>query len=403
MNNTCYLFDIDLIERSTRPSFPKLPNHALLKFTDYYKKKGYTVKLIYLPKDIPLMYNKNNIYIGSALYTPNLNRFKKRLQLIKQKINKNNILEIDHINIGTPTDYCPITDYDGIKCDYSLYDNMIKEDNIHLDWYPRNIGFLTRHCIRGCSFCVNRDRRAIKEVNTIEDIYQLEGQKIELLDDNLFAYHDAGRLLRSIGEFYDKHHITVRLQNGLDCREITEDKLKGLKIASKAFEEIYCAWDDVRNTFIYKNINIIKNTIPTELRTYILIGNNVKTREDFKKDLLSFYYRYLMLDYIGVKAMIQVFEDDLQKYSNPYLKHYKLLKNQYSLMKNGATVGLFRTISGDHLEVANEIKDTLDEFSYLTNKLKYHKYNPLFNSNMEQVADYLGIKHYKPVLKNKKK
>lgn len=80
-----YLFDIDIIERSTFPTFPKLPNHALCKLTDYYHKKGYDVKLIYQAKDIPY-YHENNIYIGSSLYTPNLSRFKKRLQLLKKKI-----------------------------------------------------------------------------------------------------------------------------------------------------------------------------------------------------------------------------------------------------------------------------------------------------------------------------
>ena len=35
---TAYLFDIDLIERSSYPTFPKLPNHALMKFSSYFKK-----------------------------------------------------------------------------------------------------------------------------------------------------------------------------------------------------------------------------------------------------------------------------------------------------------------------------------------------------------------------------
>ena len=43
---TVYLFDIDLIERKRYPMFPKLPNHALMKMSSYYKTKGYRIKLI---------------------------------------------------------------------------------------------------------------------------------------------------------------------------------------------------------------------------------------------------------------------------------------------------------------------------------------------------------------------
>jgi len=393
MAQVVYLFDIDIIERSTYPSFPKLPNHALCKFTDYYKKKGYEVKLIYRAKDIP-HYDKNNIYIGSALYTPNLNRFKKRLQLIEKYKKEGDILHITDIHIGTPLDFCPITDEENVKCDYSLYDKMVKE-GVKLAWYPRNIGFLTRHCIRRCAFCINRNRNEIRQVNRLEDIYQIPNTQIELLDDNLFSAPNVTELLHHIGDFYKENKVKIRLQNGLDCREVTDEKIKALAYAAPAFNEMYSAWDNVHNTFIYRNLNRLRINVKIPYwYTYILFGDKVRTKEEFKKDLLGFYYRVYLLLKLNIKPVGQLFDDDTQNYFNPYLTHYKVLSRQYPETRLGTMNSLYRNLPPHLTGYANEIKEVLGEFGYLTEPIWKLLNSPTFEDSMQDIADYLNIKHY---------
>lgn len=383
----CYLFDIDLIERYTHPTFPKLPNHALMKMSAYFKRKGYTIKLIY-DKRIP-RYNPQNLYIGSALYSGNLLRFKARLK-------KTELLS--HIHIGTPTQNCHITTIKGLKCDYTEYDEMLKNTNIKLDWYPCNIGYLTKGCIRQCKFCVNRNRTEIIKVNTLDEIYQKKGEYIELLDDNLFASDDAVKLLNQIAEFSKKHDVLFKLRNGLDCRIVSDEKVKALGKCNKAFETLHCAWDRVENTFIFNNIKKIRKEVPISLICYTLSGVNVINDKDLKRDLLGFFYRHYMLKKIGVRPYLAIFEDDTEKYHNPYLPIYKLIKTQFNFLQNSSKTSLTRQMNIKYTSAYKKIVEVLDEFSYLA-KLTQGEILNLddFDLKMKEIADYLKIKHYSAI------
>ena len=391
MVNYCYLFDIDILERKARPTFPKLPNHALMKFSSYYKQKGYIVKLVYKPSLIPHTYNPNNVYIGSALYTPNLKRFKKRLN---RKIKIPNQLQIKHIHIGTPTDTCPITDLEGLVCDYTEYDKMIETDGVKLEWYPCNVGFLTRGCKRHCDYCVNRNKSQITKVNSIWEIYQKEGEYVELLDDNIFASDYAVECFNECAEFYKKTNIPIKLRNGLDLRVVPNDKLQALARASPAFKSgFYCAWDDVKNTYIFKNILKVRKTIPNSLNCYMIFGVEIKDKEEMRKDLLAFYYRYFMLYHIGVKPVIQLYEDDRDLYKNPYWNAYKLLKSSYHLQAMGPHQFLRRDKPKSKLKICDEIEEILGEYGYLTGYTGKIRDMPNFNTKMKKIANELGIKH----------
>lgn len=386
-----YLFDIDLIERKKYPTFPKLPNHCLMKLSDYYKKKGYKVRLIYLPKYIPKKYDNKNVYIGSALYSGNLVQFKKRLKL------NQNMIPFEKIKIGTPLDNCQEAEIPGIKCDYTEYDKMIKRDNIKLQWYPANVGFLTRGCIRHCQFCVNRNRNKITEVNTLDEIYQKEGQLIYLLDDNLFESPNAEKHFNEIAEFGRKHeNIKISLQNGIDARNVTPEKLKALGEASKYISSsLHVAWDDVKNSFIFKNIMEIKKYSHIGVKCYCLLGENIYSNEDFKKDILGFMYRYLNLMKIGVLPINQLYEDDREEFKNKYWNLYKFFLKNYTFMKVSKMQTIYRKIPPNQKPVADKIVEMLEEFEWvITTPVGKIVEDENFDLKMKSIADYIGIKHY---------
>jgi hypothetical protein len=388
----CYLFDIDIIERKQYPQFPKLPNHALMKFSSYYKEKGYDVTLVYNKKLIPHMYDPNNVYIGSALFNENLERFKKRFN---HKVVFKSTLTLERITIGRPNDSYPDPAIEQCKCDYTEYTDMINNTNVKLGWWPANVGFLTRGCYRHCDFCVNRDRNEIVRVNELEDIYVNKGVYIELLDDNLFASDDAVELLNKIGKFHKKHKVLFKLRNGLDCRSISPEKIKALENANPAFEAFHCAWDNAKHTFIFKNIKEIKKNVHgISLRCHMIFGVGVTTKEELKKDLLSFFYRYYCLRSIRVDPVPSLFEDDTGKYVNPYWDLYRTLRMTYNAMAKSRRQYLKRKLGVAYLGLADKIIEVLDEYSWLAEKRVGEILDmPDLNDKLKQIANEIGIKH----------
>lgn len=391
--NFCYLFDIDLIERHTYPTFPKIPNHALMKFSSYYKQKGYTVKLVHDVNLIPLNYNENNLYIGSALYSGNLERFKKRL---KSRVKFKNSLKLEHIKIGTPLDYCPVTDLDHLRCDYTEYEEMLRTTDKKLEWYPTNVGFLTRGCYRHCKYCVNRNKNKITRVNTLEDIYVHKGKDIELLDDNLFSSDEAVQLLEEIAIFAKREHVEFHLRNGLDLRSAPDDKIKALQKASFAFKRLHCAWDTTRNTFILRNLKkIIKNVKGVSFVCYMIAGVNIHTEEELRKDLLGLFYRYFMLRKVGAEPYIALYEDDTEQYKNPYWNLYKTVKRQYAFQKQSRLQYLKRQLPLKQIKLADKTIELLGEYSWLV-ELNTGQVLKLrdFNTRFKKIAEELNIRHY---------
>ena len=387
---TVYLCDIDLIERSSYPTFPKLPNHALLKFSSFFKKLGYKVKLVYSVKGIPLFNKKGDVYVGSALYSGNLNRFKRRFK--KSKKFKKSLLITDII-IGTPLDNMP-PEVENCLCDYTEYKEMLNTTDIKLGWWPVNVGFLTRGCYRHCKFCVNRDKKEIIPVNTLEEIYQNKGIRIELLDDNLLAYEDSPNLFRQIGEFSKEHNVKFKLRNGLDCRNVTPEKLEGLKAAKKAFDSLHCAWDETKNTFIFKNIMKVKKEYGGEVRCYTLCGVNIHTEEELYKDILGLFYRLFCLFKVGVKVVIALFEDDTEEYVNPYWSLYKTIKGSYYMQKMSGPTTIKRTTSKSRLHLADKVIEILGEHSWLvTTKVGTIINDPNLNTKLRAIAEELGVRH----------
>jgi len=384
-----YLFDVDVIERSAYPQFPKLPNHALMKFSSYFKGLGLTVKLVWRPEQVPLLRKDNAVYVGSALYTGNHSRFIERLQLRPQF---NLSLRPEDITIGTPRDFMP-SEVEDCLCDYTEYIQAVSE-GLKLGWWPVNVGFLTRGCFRRCEFCVNRDKTEIYPVNTLEEIYRMPGHDIELLDDNLFPYKGAPDLLREIGDFHRREGVGFRLRNGLDCRRVTDDRLEALAYAAPGFKAFHTAWDDVKNTFIYTNILKVYSAINRPLRCYTLAGVYVETEEDAYKDILGLFYRYYMLRYTGVEPIIALFEDDRGEYRNPYWHAYMAIKRSYYMMRASRRTHLRRWAIPGTEHITDWIINLLGDYSWLAElRLGDILDMPDLDSRLEEIAGEIGVKH----------
>ena len=163
MNKNILLIDAD----------SKIPNLALMKLSTYHKRKNDYVALLKL--GIP--------------YFPTQKKIVKKIPTIYDKIYCSIVFEdtINYVQIPKNVDI----EIGGTG--YSLKINLSDEiENLPPDYsiYPENnfsYGFITRGCIRNCSFCKVPEKEGyIKQVNSIDNIVKHKITKF--MDNNILAF-----------------------------------------------------------------------------------------------------------------------------------------------------------------------------------------------------------------------
>lgn len=171
------------------------PNLALMKISAYHKNMGDTVEFVnYFD-----FYDK--VYMSKVFtFTPDINT---------------SIQSNDIVRGGTGYDINVILpkEIEEIQPDYSLYPIS--------KWYDQktSYGFITRGCIRNCSWCLVRKKEG--ELRTVSDIEIISNgnKRIVLMDNNILASKDCINTLKKIIEL----GYRVDFNQGLDARLVTEE------------------------------------------------------------------------------------------------------------------------------------------------------------------------------------
>ncbi len=164
------------------------PNLALMKISGYHKSQGDMVEWVNHLDTYDTVY-KSKVFT----FTPD-NTF---------HVKANNIVKGGTGYSMTEELFC-----DTVQPDYNLYPK-----------YPHAYGFLTRGCIRRCSWCIVPKKEGnIKPYDDIENILQNRSSAI-LMDNNVLA-HEYG--LQQIEKII-KIGCKVDFNQGLDARLVTDD------------------------------------------------------------------------------------------------------------------------------------------------------------------------------------
>lgn len=242
----------------------RIPNIALMKLSTYHKNLGDNINFIKLDGK-PFEYkNTHDVAYASIIFTKNKNNIKGNVILGGTGVSLETELpkEVEH--------QFP---------DYSLY-----PDNQY------SIGFLTRGCIRNCSFCVVPEKEGLVTFYAHPEEFVDKNLKyVRILDNNLLAYYDWKSALLEL-----KHlNKAIKFEN-FDFRLLTEEKASIITdISSKG--DIIFALDNVNEIPLFNKISPIiqKYFVPWEPKFYILVAFDSTLEDDIRRIKLCLQNRFL--------------------------------------------------------------------------------------------------------------
>lgn len=179
MRRNCLIKKILLVDVDSN-----MPNLALMKLSSYYKSLGFEIKLIQMnisfyptrikSKTLNIDEKYDKVFI-SVIFTTSLSKLK-----INNPLNNN----ISYGGTGYDINIKLLNDIEKCEPDYSIYPDC-----------DYSIGFITRGCIRNCSFCFvpKKEGRLYFNQHPREIIRH---KKVKFLDNNFLAYKAHEEILK---------------------------------------------------------------------------------------------------------------------------------------------------------------------------------------------------------------
>ena len=341
------LIDADLLGNGTR-----FPNLALMKISNYYKKRGGNTRLI----------NYDEIEKADKVY------ISKVFDYTKLPIEPNNHTKIKTGGTGFNYDK---QDFLPDKIEYTEPDYKLYRRHSEVSKYYKNhsIGFTTRFCFRHCPFCVNRDKDKAVRWKRVAEIDNKNNEYITLLDDNVLAHPDRIKILKNLKE----NGKPFEFKQGIDFRLIN-DEIAYLFNSSRYNGEFIFAFDNIKDKQkIKESLEVWRKYNTNKLRFYVLVAydydenygdgfwlNNIVNT--FKR--IRFLMRNKSLPYI-----MRYKEYEKSKFRGMYINiagwcnqphlFTRMSFREYSMKKNpgGASQRYMENFEKEHPAIADEFFD----------------------------------------------
>lgn len=321
------IIDADLIGKKKH----RFPNLACMKISSYHKSQGHNVKLLLSYDDIE---NYDKVFISKVFTDTPV---------------PNGITDLSWVEYGgtgffydkaEPLPY----EIEHSMPDYHLYDDWVneklneglneedseedkekiinkrrKEFAYYLDY---SIGFVTRGCIRGCSFCVNKNYRQCLKHSPVSEFLDESRPYICLLDDNVLSCRDWK-------EVFDELIATgkkFQFKQGCDERLLTDEKCDYLFNKSKWIGDRIFAFDNIKDRrIIEKKLQMIRRHTNNQIKFYTFCGYNhdnigVYDEEFWVKDIVDLFERIKILMEYGCLPYVMRYKDyELSPYRGIYI------------------------------------------------------------------------------------
>lgn len=217
------------------------------------------------------------------------------------------------------------------KPDYDLYKEFVsfqveagrmsKSDaSQFLDY---SIGFSTRGCIRGCSFCVNRNYRKCLVHSPVSEFLDDTRKYIYLLDDNVLACKDWKRIFEELNATGKR----FRFHQGMDERLLTDEKCDVI-FKSNWIGDFIFAFDNIadRDLIVKKLQMIRRHTDSQHVKFYCFCAYNHDRPEVYDdgfwvKDIGDLFERIAILSSFNCLPYIMRYKDwKISPYKDVYIE-----------------------------------------------------------------------------------
>lgn len=237
-----------------------IPNIALMKLSTWHKRNGDCVELV--KANLPYFPNREKkpfiVKTSDKTYCS-----------IVFEGNKPFIVGHNIIFGGTGVDLTTTLPDEVEKCDldYSIY-----------PYNDTSYGFITRGCIRNCSFCkVPKKEGYIHKVADVDDI--VRHKKVKFLDNNFLAFPQHKEIL---AELISKK-IKCQFNQGLDIRLIDNENSTLLSKLNYHGEYIF-AFDNLKyRTVIEEKMLFLSWRKPFQLKFFVYIHPDMELNETVRR------------------------------------------------------------------------------------------------------------------------
>lgn len=355
------IVDADLLSRKKH----RFPNLACMKISAYYKNRGDNVSLLRSYNEIQ---NYDKVFISKVFTeTP-----------IPEGITE--LSWVEYGGTGFFYDQAPPLPSEIEHCmpDYHLYDDFVNtliQSGVkpgELQYYTDySIGFTTRGCIRGCSFCVNKNYRICLLHSPVSEFLDPERKYICCLDDNVLSCKDW----KSIFEELNATGKRFQFKQGLDGRLLTDEKCAVL-FGSRWIGDYIFAFDNIKDRrLVEKKLSLIRGHTDKTVKFYVFCAYNHVEPDTYpdgfwESDIEDLFERISIL--ISHKAL-------------PYVM-------RYSGYKNSPYRGLYDTIARWCNQPSFIKKKSFREFCFNTHG--QNKSAPKYAEEFEQKHPEIAQKYF---------
>ena len=257
------VIDADLISRKKH----RFPNLACMKISAYHKEQGHDVALLLSYDEVE---NYDKVFISKVFTDTPV---------------PDGITELSWVEYGGTGFYYdkapPLPDeIEHHKPDYHLYDEVVSgllsygvrrsELSYYLDY---SIGFTTRGCIRGCSFCVNKNYRQCLQHSPVDEFLDRDRKYICLLDDNVLSCRDW----RNVFDQLNATGKRFQFKQGMDERLLTDEKCEVI-FGSNWIGDYIFAFDNIKDRrLVERKLSLMRKHTDKTPKFYVFCGYNHET------------------------------------------------------------------------------------------------------------------------------
>ena len=321
------IIDADLVGNNKH----RFPNLVCMKLSGYYKELGNVVEL---KLDYDGLDTYDKVFISKVFTDTPIDE---------------SILQLPNVEYGGTGFFYDLapklpSEIEHHMADYHLYDDWVneklnedgKEDESEEDRVERiikkrkeftyyldySIGFMTRGCIRGCSFCVNKNYRSCELHSNLFEFLDESRPYICLLDDNVLACKDWRKVFEELIATGKK----FQFKQGCDERLLTDEKCEILFNKSKWIGDRIFAFDNIKDReLIERKLQMIRRHTNDQIKFYTFCGYNhdnigVYDEEFWVKDIVDLFERIKILMTYGCLPYVMRFKDyELSPYRGIYI------------------------------------------------------------------------------------